>query len=66
MTYTERQSCIHTLNTLKKYAIDKIDIENCQKLIFLLDGGIDEIYMKHYKQGLSDAVEKPEFVFDPD
>ena len=66
MTYTERQSCIHTLNALKKYAVDKMDTENCNKLIFLLNGGIDEIYMKHYKQGLRDAIEKPEFAFNPD
>lgn len=48
MTYKERQSCIHTINTLRQLAlnihgvIDVVDNENCDKLIGLLEGEIDE------------------------
>jgi len=72
MTYKERQSCIHTIQTLRRLAlnihgvIDVVDDKNCNELIRLLDGGIDEIYLAHYRQGLKDAVEKPEAVFNPD
>ncbi len=72
MTYKERQSCIHTINTLRQLAlnihgvIDVVDNDNCDKLIGLLEGGIDKIYQSHYRQGLKDAVEKPEAVFNPD
>jgi len=72
MTYKERQSCINTINTLRRLAlnihgvIDVVDNENCDRLISLLNGGIDKLYMAHYRQGLKDAVEKPEAVFDPD
>ena len=72
MTYTERQSCICTINTLRRLAlnihgvIDVVDDANCNKLIELLNGGIDEIYQKHYKRGLEDAVNPPESVFNPD
>lgn len=72
MTYNERKSCIHTINTLRQLAlnvhgvIDVVDDRNCNELIRLLDGGIDEIYMAHYKRGLKDAVNKPEQVFNPD
>ena len=45
--------------------IDVVDNENCDKLIALLDGGIDEIYMAHYKQGLKDAVNPPTQTFSP-
>ena len=43
MTYTERQSCICTLNTLRRLAlnihgvIDVVDDVNCNKLIELLN-----------------------------
>ena len=72
MTYKERQSCINTINTLRRLAlnihgvIDVVDNENCDKLISLLNGDIDRIYHAHYEQGLKDAVEKPEGVFNPD
>lgn len=72
MTYKERQSCIHTIQTLRRLAlnihgvIDVVDDANCNELIRLLEGGIDEIYQAHYRQGLKDAVEKPEAVFNPD
>lgn len=72
MTYKERQSCIHTINTLRTLAlnihgvIDVVDDANCNKLIELLDGGIDKIYSAHYKQGLKDAVDKPKSIFNPD
>lgn len=72
MTYKERQSCIHTINTLRRLAlnihgvIDVVDDANCNKLIELLEGGIDEICLKHYEQGLKDAVNPPESVFNPD
>ena len=76
MTLKERQSCISTINLLRRLAfnvhgvIDVIDNENCDKLIALLDCGIDEIYMKHYKQGKVDAIAEQEGglmqVFDPD
>lgn len=71
MTYKERQSCIHTIQTLRRLAlnihgvIDVADDANCNELIRLLEGGIDEIYQAHYRQGLKDAVEKPEAVFNP-
>ena len=71
MTLKERKSCINTINLLRRLAfnvhgvIDVIDNENCDKLIALLYGGIDEIYMKHYKQGLADAKNPPEAVFNP-
>lgn len=72
MTYNERKSCIHTINTLRQLAlnvhgvIDVVDNDNCNKLIRLLEGGIDEIYQAHYRQGLKDAVKKSEAVFNPD
>ena len=50
MTYYERQSCIGTINLLRNLAlnihgvIDVVDNANCDKLIELLNGGIDEIY----------------------
>lgn len=76
MTYKERQSCINTINTLRRLAlnihgvIDVVDNENCNKLIELLDGGIDKIYQAHYKQGIEDckAREKGELMqtFNPD
>jgi hypothetical protein len=72
MTYNERKSCIHTINTLRQLAlnvhgvIDVVDNDNCNKLIRLLEGGIDEICQAHYRQGLKDAVKKPEAVFNPD
>ena len=71
MTFNERKSCIITINTLRRLAlnihgvIDKVDNENCDKLIALLDGGIDEIYMEHYRKGLKDAVNPPAQVFNP-
>lgn len=71
MTFNERKSCINTINTLRRLAlnihgvIDKVDNENCDKLIALLDGGIDELYMEHYRQGLKDAVNPPAQVFNP-
>ncbi len=75
MTLKERQSCISTINTLRRLAfnvhgaIDVVDNENCDKLIALLDGGIDEIYMNHYKQGRVDAIAEQEGglmqTFDP-
>lgn len=76
MTLKERQSCINTINLLRRLAfnvhgvIDAIDNENCDKLIALLDGGIDEIYLRHYKQGKVDAIAEQEGglmqTFDPD
>lgn len=72
MTYKERKSCVNTIEALRRLAlnihgvIDVVDNENCNKLIALLNGGIDEIYQNHYRQGLKDAVEKPEGVFNPD
>lgn len=72
MTYKERQSCIHTINMLRRLAlnihgvIDVVDDRNCNKLIELLEGGIDEMCQEHYRQGLKDADAKPEAVFDPD
>lgn len=76
MTIKERQSCINTINLLRRLAvnvhgvIDAIDNENCDKLIALLDGGIDEIYLRHYKQGKVDAIAEQEGglmqTFDPD
>lgn len=72
MTYKERQSCIHTIQTLRSLAldihgaIDEVDNSNCNELIRLLEGGIDEIYRAHYRQGIRDAVENPEAVFDFD
>ena len=60
MTLKERKSCINTITLLRNLAlnvhgvIDIIDNENCNKLIELLDGGIDKIYMKHYRQGIKD------------
>lgn len=71
MTLNERESCIHTIQRLRRLAlnihgvIDVVDNENCDKLIALLDGGIDEIYMAHYKQGLKDAVNPPMQTFSP-
>ena len=62
MTYKERQSCINTINLLRNLAlnihgvIDVVDNDNCNKLIELLNGGIDEIYTKHYKQGIADQI----------
>lgn len=72
MTLKERKSCVNTIETLRRLAlnihgvIDVVDDENCDKLISLLNGGIDEIYQEHYRQGLKDAVNKPEMVFNPD
>lgn len=72
MTYNERQSCIHTINKLRRLAlnvhgvIDVVDDKNCNELIRLLEGGIDEIYLAQYRQGLKDAVNKPEQIFNPD
>lgn len=63
MTYKERKSCVNTIETLRRLAlnihgvIDVVDNENCNKLIALLNGGIDEIYQNHYRQGLKDALE---------
>lgn len=71
MTFNERKSCINTINSLRRLAlnihgvIDKVDNENCDKLIALLDGGIDELYMAHYRQGLKDAVNPPMQTFSP-
>ena len=71
MTYYERQSCIGTINLLRNLAlnihgvIDVVDNANCDKLIELLNGGIDEIYQAHYRQGLKDAKNPPAQVFDP-
>ena len=62
MTYKERQSCINTINLLRNLAlnihgvIDVVDNDNCNKLIELLNGGIDEIYTAHYKQGIADQI----------
>jgi len=76
MTLKERQSCIETINLLRRLAlnihgvIDVVDDNNCNKLIKLLEGGIDEIYMKHYKQGIEDTIARQEGAlmqaFDPD
>ncbi|MBE5969744.1 MAG: hypothetical protein E7242_05870 [Lachnospiraceae bacterium] len=72
MTKKERKSCINTIETLRRLAlnihgvIDVVDDKNCNKLIELLNGGIDEIYQEHYRQGLKDAVNKLEMVFNPD
>lgn len=66
MTVKERQSCISTINLLRRSAftvngaIDVVDNENCDKLIALLDGGIDEIYLEHYRQGKADAIAEKE------
>lgn len=72
MTLKERESCINTIQTLRRLAlnvhgvIDIVDDNNCNKLIELLNGGIDKIYMAHYKQGLQDAINPPEQAFNPD
>ena len=72
MTLKERQSCIHTIQTLRRLAlnihgvIDVVDDANCNELIRLLEGGIDEIYQKHYRQGIADAKNPPEASFNPD
>lgn len=48
MTREERQSCICTINTLRRLAlnihgvIDVVDNANCDKLIELLNGGTDK------------------------
>ena len=71
MTLKERQSCINTIQLFRRLAfnihgvIDVIDNQNCDKLIALLEGGIDEEYAKHYRQGLADAENLPEAAFDP-
>lgn len=71
MTYRERQSCIRTIKLLRKLAlnihgvIDVVDDDNCNKLIELLNGGIDEIYLAHYRQGLEDAKNPPTQTFSP-
>lgn len=72
MTLKERQSCIHTIQTLRRLAlnihgvIDVADDANCNELIRLLEGGIDEIYREHYRQGIADAKNPPESSFNPD
>ena len=72
MTLKERQSCINTIKMLRRLAlnihgvIDVVDDANCNKLIELLDGGIDKIYQKHYRQGIADAKNPPEASFNPD
>jgi len=64
MTNKERMSCIHTITRLRNLAlnihgvIDVVDSKNCDKLIDLLSGGIDDVYMAHYRQGLADAMKE--------
>lgn len=71
MTLYERENCIDTIRKLQRAAnkhgqVNATDVANCDKLVELLNGGINKIYEKHYKQGLKDAVDKPEAIFDPD
>lgn len=76
MTLKERKSCLNTIKMLQRLAfnvhgvMDVIDDQNCKKLIELLEGGIDEIYMKHYKQGIEDERARQSGgllqAFDPD
>lgn len=72
MTEKECKSCIGTIKLLRDLAfnihgvMDKIDADNCEKMIDFFENGLSKMCQKHYKQGLKDAKKPPMQIFNPD